>query len=106
MKKLYIIVRADLSAGDLAAQTGHAVAAFARRHGIAFCNWFDGDNNLVVLSVPTEADLQALRLRVLAHGVLCCDVHEPDLGDSLTAIAADDRVARLVSSLPLALRAA
>ena len=106
MKKLYVIVRSDLPPGDIAAQTGHAVAAFARHHGLAFCTWFDGENNLVVVSVPTLGDLEALRLRVLAHGVLCCDVHEPDLGDSLTAIAADDRIARLVSSLPLALRAA
>ncbi len=104
MKRLYVIVRADLDPGDQLAQAVHAACKFSREHDALFCAWHDGDNNLVVLCVPTERDLEALLERVHAAALVVSDVHEPDLGDELTAIAVDERVATMVSSLPLALR--
>ena len=104
MKRLYVIVRGDLDPGDQLAQAVHAACTFSREHDALFCAWHDGDNNLVVLSVPTEHDLGALLERARVTALVCSEVHEPDLSDELTAIAVDDRIATMVSSLPLALR--
>lgn len=105
MKKLYVIVRADLKPGAQLAQAGHAVAAFARRARSAFEQWTDGSNNLVVLTASDELALAELSAMIAGVG-RPVDVHEPDLDDQLTAIAFEgtDEAARLVSSLPLALR--
>jgi hypothetical protein len=104
MQKLYVIVRQDLKPGAQVAQSGHAIAAFARAHRETFEAWTDGPNNLVVIAIAGELELDALRQRL--GGARLAAVHEPDLGDQLTAIAveATDATARLVSTLPLALR--
>jgi hypothetical protein len=65
--------------------------------------WVEGVNNLVVLSVGSEAELATLRDRIRDRARVV-DVHEPDLHDELTAIACDDRARHALSSLPLALR--
>jgi peptidyl-tRNA hydrolase len=105
VKKLYIVVRADLPPGAQIAQAGHAVAAFARRARGPFEAWVDGSNNLVVLSIADEAALGSLA-RALERIGRPVAVHEPDIGDQLTAIAFEgtDDAGRHVSSLPLALR--
>lgn len=105
MKKLYVVLRADLDGGDQIAQAGHAVAVFARKHRELFEGWTDGPNNLVVLAIADEWNLSRLQERI-APLAATVRVHEPDLHDELTAIAfaGTDAAARLVSSLPLALR--
>lgn len=103
MKKLYVIVRNDLDPGDQLAQAVHAATAFGHIHRDRLDAWISGTNNLVVLSIETEAKLACLR-DYLRQFVDVVDVHEPDMGDELTAIACDDRAASSVSSLPLALR--
>ena len=105
MKKLFIVLRADLPPGAMLAQTGHAVRAFVAAEPELDRAWFHGPNNLVVLATPNETTLGALLDRARAAGVPLAECREPDLGDSLTAIALADVGARLVSSLPLALRA-
>jgi peptidyl-tRNA hydrolase len=104
--KQYIVIRSDLPAGAQATQACHVAFAF----GLAFTDsvreWNAGSNNLVLLHVPDEAWLDALAQRCEAAGVAVSRFHEPDFGEALTAIALGAGAKRLVSSLPLALRAA
>lgn len=100
MEKLYVVVRNDLPPGLQTAQACHALREFAHRFPELDRRWFESSNNLVVLQVPTLGDLEGL----VAIGSLVAPFYEPDLGGELTAAAFGD--GRLLSSLPLALRAA
>ena len=58
----------------------------------------------MLLAVPDEAALGALCERAATAGVSHVRVHEPGLGDALTAAALEPAAYKLVSTLPLALR--
>jgi peptidyl-tRNA hydrolase PTH2 len=106
MKRLYVVVRADLEPGAQLAQACHAVSTFAVDYPVAHEEWQRGEQNLVVLQVPDELALRNLIGRAAdAQIARYCGFHEPDFGNALTSAAFDDSVARLVSQLPLALRA-
>ena len=104
--KLYVIVRGDLPPGAQVAQACHGLRAFAEGYPEIDRAWYDGSNNLIVLSVPDLAELESLRCRAQEASVPVTAFCEPDFDDELTAIAIAPDGARLVSSLPLALRAA
>ncbi len=106
MGKLYVVVRADLPAGAQLAQACHGLRAFVAAHPEIDRAWYEQSNNLVCLAVPSEAHLLELAARAEARDVATAVFREPDEGDSVTAIALGPAGARLVSSLPLALRAA
>lgn len=104
MSKLYVVTRSDLPAGAQLAQSVHAAFAFSSFYPEVARTWHERSNNLVVLAVATEAALLALLDLAPAPAVA---FREPDLAYQLTAIAIgpSDAAARLLSSLPLALRA-
>lgn len=104
MEKLFIVVRADLSAGAQLAQACHTMRAFAFAHPELDRAWFQGPNNLVALQVPGLPALEALIDRAARAGVPHASFREPDFGDELTGVALAASGYRLVSSLPLALR--
>lgn len=104
MNKLYTIVCAGLAAGAPIAQTAHAVAAFATAHPELFHAWaLPEQRNIICLESP---EIEQLLSRLLAAGIRCAVFRETDLGGQLTAIACEERAAKLLSSLPLAGRAA
>jgi peptidyl-tRNA hydrolase len=96
-----VIVRSDLPLGFLAAQVVHAAGESSQgnlNHG----------TNAVVLAVPDEPALEAMRLRLEAAGVAHVAIHEPDApwNGQLTAIGLRPvydraRLRPLLSSLPL-----
>ena len=102
MKRLYVIVRADLAPGLQLAQSCHAVAAFGASYPEPFAAWHRGESNIVCLQARDEGHLREL-LASLDIGAQVATFCEPDLGGELTAFACD-RVPRAFSSLPLALR--
>jgi peptidyl-tRNA hydrolase len=106
MKRLYVLIRADLAPGAQLAQSCHAVSAFAHQYRVEHDAWQAGEQNLVVLSVPSENALGEIMRRAMEQNIRAAAFHEPDFGNELTACAFEGSVARLVSSLPLALRAA
>lgn len=98
MNKLYAVGRRDLSPGLRAAQLTHACIEWTATHGRP-------PENLVLLEVESEEALVQLlgAVRDYPHVVF----HEPDLGGEFTALAVSHvDVPCLLSSLPLALRAA
>lgn len=117
MNKLYIIVRADLEPGLQAAQACHALRQFVHYCPEDDHDWFYGEdfkrpqephgpNNIVILQVPNEHTLKKLVVQASASYVSCASFQEPDLDNQTTAVALyGEGVEKLVSNLPLALRA-
>lgn len=105
MDRLYVIARSDLPPGAQLAQSCHAVSAFAHLHRAEHDAWQANDQNLVVLSVENESAPGELLRVVDGSGAKVAAFHEPDFGNQLTAFAVSGDAARLLSSLPLALRA-
>lgn len=104
MNRLYTITRSDLVAGAPIAQTGHAVAAFATAHPELFQAWaLPEQRNIICLEAP---EIELLLERLQAAGMRCAVFRETDLDGQLTAIACEERAAKLLSSLPLAGRSA
>jgi len=101
--RLYLVTRADLPAGDQAVQAAHALQQFNVEHPQAARSWFEQSNTLAFLAAPDETALQRLLDRAFDKGLRASAFREPDLGDSLTAVAVEPAGARLVRSLPLAL---
>jgi len=105
MERLYCITRADLPPGDQATQLGHALSAFAVEHAVLHRAWHMAGKNLIYLAAPDRAALEALLAAGIAAGIPLAAFHEPDIAGELTAIAFGEAARKLVSSLPLALRA-
>lgn len=103
MKRLYLVVRADLSPGQQAVQACHALREFVEEHPDADREWFRESQTLVLLSVPDERALARLGVKAVRAGVPHSCFREPDLNDSMTAIAIAPSGARLCKRFPLAL---
>lgn len=106
MKKLYLVVRADLEPGAQLAQSNHATAAFAVGHPDEFRHWATVVQDIAVLAIPNEAALRDLMTLADRKGVPYAGFHEPDFGDELTALALGAGAEKITSSLPLALKVA
>ena len=98
-KKMYVLVREDLSDTYRGVQGGHALSLYALEHYEKFRAWNNGD--LIYLGVP---NLKALRKwirhltkRDLTFSAFC----EPDLDGHMTAIACYD-TGEIFHALPTA----
>ncbi len=103
--KLYVVIRSDLEPGLQLAQGCHALRLFTAEHPDVDGPWYSQSNNLACLAVPDEDGLKRLCRLAEREGISHSRFHEPDLGDSLTAITLAPEATGLVGSLPLALRA-
>jgi peptidyl-tRNA hydrolase len=101
--RLYIAVRGDLSPGLAAAQAAHAAFAFSRAHPELTEAWLSESMYLVLVTVPDEVHLIGLVSQALAGDLEVAAWHEPDMADSLTAVALEPgaRARRLCANLPL-----
>lgn len=99
VQRMYVVVLRSLSAGMKAAQACHAMTAFTFAHPDSTRRWFEDSNHLVVLH---DDDLGKIASDLEKKGVPVSKFHEPDLGGTLTAICADDRARKHLSSLQLA----
>ena len=96
--RCYVITRADLPVPQQAVQAAHAAQTFAGRHPGDYAQ-----TTLVVLTVPDEPALRALRARFEATPARLTAFHEPDRGGELTAFcAAGASARRLCARLPMA----
>src|SRR5580692_9569875 len=102
--KLYLVTRSDLPEGARAAQLAHGAVQFQYEHPDTAKDWFVSSNNLVLLEVADEGAIRALARRADRAGVPRSIVIEPDFGNTVTAVAIGPGGARLLSSLPLALK--
>lgn len=102
-EKIALVVRADLPAGDQAVQAAHALTEFLVNHPEIAREWHKQSNTLALLSVPNEAALGHILDQAFDKDLRVASFREPDLGDSLTAIALEPAGRKLVRGLPLAL---
>lgn len=103
--KLYLISRSDLRPGQQAVQAAHAMRQFAADHPELDKEWFERSNTLAFLTVPDERSLVRLIHRAEDRDLRVSLFREPDLDNSLTAIALEpgQTSQRLCRNLPLAL---
>ena len=85
MKKLYVLVRKDLSKSQQAVQGGHAVAEYLL-HGPSTA-WPNG--TLVYLGVRNETELKFWGTQITKKGYAIVPFREPDRADEMTAIATE-----------------
>ena len=84
MKKLYILVRKDLSISYRSVQAGHAVAEWLLQHG-QLKEW--ENNTLIYLDVENEQELNLWTQRLDRRDIQWTGFREPDIGFQMTAIA-------------------
>ena len=84
MKKLYVLVRKDLTPSYRAVQAGHAVAEWVLRHQ-GQKDWDNG--TLVYLGVENKESLECWTMKLDMKGLEWTGFIEPDIGDQMTAIA-------------------
>ena len=103
---MYIAVRADMTPGLQAAQAVHAAFHFWADWPSMALAWVRDSNFLVVVAVPDELALADLAARAVEEGIARTLVREPDLGNTITAVALQpgSEARRLCAELPLALK--
>lgn len=101
--KLYLVTRADLSAGQQAVQACHAMTGFLVEHKDEATRWYSTSNYLALLAVPDEHSLVRLAHKAKQRGLHVFSFHEPDRGGALTAIALESSAKGLLRDLKLAL---
>jgi peptidyl-tRNA hydrolase len=103
MRRLYLVVRSDLSPGQQAVQACHALRGFVEEHPEADREWFKESNTLVLLAVPNERSLRDLGAKAMRAGIPFTEFREPDIGNEVTATAIAPAGRRLCRRLPLAM---
>ena len=103
MRKLFLVTRADLPAGQQAVQAAHAMREFVEHHPEHDRAWYRESNTLAFLAVPNERALGVLLKKARRRDIPVAAFHEPDRNNEMTAIALDHAGRGLVSDLPLAL---
>jgi len=81
MKRLYVLVRTDLTGSSSAVQAGHAVAQFMIEHPTEWNNSY-----LIYLGVDSKIELDKWAYKLYNRGRQS-RFKEPDLDNEVTAIA-------------------
>lgn len=87
-------------------QAGHAAIDFQHKHPNISKSWWNKSNYLAYLSANDEDHLNRLLLKAESKGISFTVFREPDIQNSITAIALEpgDPARRLTSNLPLAFK--
>ena len=97
-EKLYVLIREDLTPPQQAVQAGHAVAEYLLR--VPGYTWTNG--TLVYLGVQDKERLRRWGRRLEIKGIPFAVFKEPDLGNTMTALAAVTDNPKIFQSLRLA----
>lgn len=81
------MTRADLSAGQQAAQALHAAIEQALDHPDGMAHWREISNRIVMLAVHDEQALQSVVAKLQSRHIQHTAFREPYYGDALTAVA-------------------
>ena len=85
MKKLFVIVRKDITPSQSAVQAGHVVAEYLLDSKLK--KW--SNQTLVYLGVKSLFDLEKLKYKFENNNIKYVEFKEPDLNNEVTAIATD-----------------
>ena len=105
-QKLIIITRRDLHPGYQAVQSSHAGIDFQHQHPEIAKQWNKQSNYLIILSVENEEQLLLFIEKFKYFDIKTTIFREPDIGNEITAIAAEpgEKTKKLTAKLPLALK--
>ena len=81
---MYVFVRTDLSHAQRAVQSAHAAVEVARQGHVPPSDLIP---NLVILGIESESELESIADSLVPLSIPFVAFREPDLGDSLTAVA-------------------
>lgn len=101
--KLYVITRQDLSPGQQAVQSAHALQEFNFEYPNLTKQWHSTSNTLALLACGSEAELEILALKAEYKAFPISRFREPDRNNELTAIALGPEGKSLVRGLSLTL---
>ena len=106
INKFPVIVREDLPIEQQAIQAGHAAIQFQHQHFTTASQWHNTDNRLIYLAVSNEQALLDLQEKAEKLNILYSSFIEPDIDNSLTAIALSptNETQQLTKHLPLAFK--
>jgi len=104
MKRLYLVVRSDLSPGQQAVQACHALREFVEHYPDTDRKWFDESNTLVLLEASDEKALLKLLKKAVRRRISCVEFREPDFDNAVTALAIAPSGHHLCKRLQLALQ--
>jgi len=85
MKKLYVIVRKDLTTSQMAVQAGHALASYLLHSHLS--RW--QNETLIYLGVKGLPQLEKLKRKFERNEIAYTEFREPDINNETTAIATD-----------------
>lgn len=100
-QKVYLVTRDDLTIGQQAVQSAHALAEFAVCCPGIFKSWHETSNTLVMLTANDERHLFSYVEKCKMKGIAVIEFYEPDLNNALTAIAIEPKGGSSVRWLPL-----
>jgi alpha-beta hydrolase superfamily lysophospholipase len=86
MKKLFVLIRKDLSPSQQAVQAVHGAAEYMKHHS----DWQNG--TLVLLGVPDLPDLKVWTSRLETAGIAHSTFFEPDINEHTSVAAVLDTV--------------
>ena len=101
--KLYTVTRQDLIPGSQAVQAMHASHEFAVQHTEEFLRWQKESNYLAFLSIANEDALKELIKVLDTYEVKYSVFREPDLDNTITAVAFERKGRIFCASFKLAL---
>lgn len=87
MKKLFVIVRKDLTPSQAAVQAGHAVASYLLHSRCL--RW--QNEILIYLGVKNLRKLEHLRFNFKKNNISYVEFREPDMNNEITAIVTDEK---------------
>ena len=102
--KLYLVVRRDMSPGSQASQLCHALQEFNIEYLTISQAWHGQSNYVCLLSVADELELNELIAAAVKSHIKTSIFREPDMNDTVTAIALEpgEKTKKLCRNLRLA----
>ncbi len=102
-QKLRVVTRRDLTPEQQAVQAAHAAIDYQHQFPTEAKEWQTKSNYLALLTVSNEEALEHLTTKATIKGINFTIFREPDLDNSVTAVAFEpsEDSRRLLASLPL-----
>jgi len=102
MRKLFVVVREDLTPGQQAVQGMHALHEYIFENPRKAADWRTTSSTLALLVVADEKALGVLYEKAIDRDVSVAPFREPDRNNELTAIALGPEAKKITQGLRLA----
>lgn len=101
---MYVVVRKDMTPGQMACQAAHALADYAMYHRARFEVWQAVSNHICILEVADSSELLELACKLRMENFELTVFAEPDLGNQATAFCVGPEAKSFLRKLRLAFK--